>query len=182
MLSFSVLVLVLAIAMLFIWKATNSGHTSPQPLYEEPSPQARPNPVAPPHASSQVETQLELLKGAARMLEMQLALCHTLPEYAERLDRDYVRGYLMGFFKGSLHYGKVATSDRIQFLTLMSMAHQYLFATNNEIAFNYVTASIQKMGSPAFNMGHDTGFTDYCNALNGSSKGMPVNLARAFRE
>lgn len=126
------------------------------------------------------ELQQKLLSGGAQILERQLSFCYANPDFSDKLDDNYVRGYLVGFFQSSLHFANALPNSFEEKIQLMLFAHIHLFGANPDDLMKYVAESLRRTESKDFGEGHDAGFSEYFELVHGSSRQMPTKLTRYF--
>jgi hypothetical protein len=125
------------------------------------------------------ERSHEILARAAAMLEMQLMLCRSQPGYEQRLGKDYVRGYLVGFFDAAIQHASLPAHNEQDFFLLIAAGHTYLFSGNANIGGSFALESLSRQGRAEFDAAQGQAGDEYFAFLEGKIR-HPIELQRYF--
>lgn len=110
-----------------------------------------------------------VVEKAAGLLNTQLMLCRSQLGYKTGLEREIVRGYLVGFFDCALQkLGHPLGSDE-EFAMLLLRGHSYLLGADLTDVRSYVFASLRLQDNPQFAQGQAAGGNDCNDLLTGAS-------------
>ncbi|ABP81769.1 hypothetical protein N5D27_14435 [Stutzerimonas stutzeri] len=125
------------------------------------------------------ERSHEILARAAAMVEMQLVLCKSQPEFEQKFLGDFVRGYLVGFFDAAIQHANVPAHSDQEFFQLIAVGHTYLFSGDTNKAENFALGSMGRQGSASFDAAQVQGGEEYFAFLQGNIRS-PNGLERYF--
>lgn len=117
----------------------------------------------------QVSPNENIVDKAANMLNIQLMLCRSQLGFAQELEREVVRGYLVGFFDCALQkLGHPVHSDE-EFFRLLIRGHSLLLGKDVRNPQAYTFASLRLQENPLFAEGQAAGGNDCNDLLTGNS-------------
>lgn len=115
----------------------------------------------------QVSANENIIDKAVGLLNIQLMLCQSQLGFAQELEREVVRGYLIGFFDCALQkLGHPARSDE-EFALLLIRGHALLLGNDIRDTRAYTFASLRLQDNPQFAEGQAAGGNDCSDLLTG---------------
>lgn len=117
----------------------------------------------------QVSANENIIDKAVGLLNVQLMLCRSQLGFARELEREVVRGYLVGFFDCALQkLGHPVRSDE-EFAMLLIRGHALLLGNDIRDPQAYTFASMRLQDDPQFAEGQAAGGNDCNDLLTGKS-------------
>jgi len=110
-------------------------------------------------------TNEKVITSAANLLNIQLNLCRSGPDFQAKLHSNFVRGYFIGFFDSALQQLGVPLGGDDEFFGLIIIGHAGILALDANNTQQYASTSLRLQDNAEFSEGQAVGGKDFFDLI-----------------